>query len=74
MFMGKMRLGYLLKKFYVLFIVNGFEVEKIEREQDDVKEMVVIIGLKGINYIDVWAKLFISLRKEVFSNILKECF
>lgn len=70
MFMGKMRLGYLLKKFYVLFIVNGFEVEKIEREQDDVKEMVVIIGLKGINYIDVWAKLFISLRKEVFSNIL----
>ena len=30
--MGKMRLGYLLKKFHVLLTANGFEVEKIERE------------------------------------------
>ena len=34
------------------------------------KEMVVTTGLKGTNYIDVWAKLFTSSRKEALSNIL----
>lgn len=34
------------------------------------KEMVVTTWLKGTNYIDVWAKLFTSSKKEALGNIL----
>ena len=32
--------------------------------------IVVTTGLKGTNYIDVWAKLFTSSKKKALSNIL----
>ena len=60
----------LVERFRVLLTANGCDVEKIESEWDDVKEMVVTTGLKGTNYIDVWAKLFTSSKKEALSNIL----
>ena len=60
----------LVERFHVPLTANGCDVEKIECEWDDVKEMVVTTGLKGTNYIDVWAKLFTSSKKEALSNIL----
>ena len=60
----------LVERFHVLLTANGCDMEKIESEWDDVKEMVVTTGLKGTNYIDVWAKLFTSSKKEALSNIL----
>lgn len=60
----------LVERFHVLHTANGRDVEKIEPKWDDVKEMVVTTGLKGTNYIDVWAKLFTSSKKEALSNIL----
>ena len=60
----------LVERFHVLLTANGCDVEKIESEWDDVEEMVVTTGLKGTHYIDVWAKLFTSSKKEALSNIL----
>ena len=60
----------LVERFHVLLTANGCDVGKIEREWDDVKEIVVTTGLKGTNYIDVWAKLFTSSKKAALSNIL----
>ena len=67
---GQDEVSLLVEWFHVLLTANGCDVEKIEREWDDVKEMVVTTGLKGTNYIDVWAKLFTSSKKEALRNIL----
>lgn len=60
----------LVESFHVRLTANGCDVEKTERQWDNVKEMVVTTGLKGTNYIDLWAKLFTSSKKKALKNIL----
>lgn len=67
---GLIEVRLLVERFHGLLTANGCDVMKIESEWDEIKEMVVTTGLRGTNYVDVWAKLFTSSKKEALINIL----
>ena len=67
---GKGEVKLVIDRFNDLLSANGCDVMKIECEWDELKQLVVTTGLKTMTYVDVWAKLFSSSKKESLSNIL----
>jgi hypothetical protein len=67
---GEDEVKLVIDRFCDLLSANGCDVMKIECEWDELKQLVVTTGLKTMTYVDVWAKLFSSSKKESLSNIL----
>ncbi len=67
---GEVEVKLVVDRFSDLLHANGCDVMKIQCEWDELKQLVMTTGLKNMTYVDVWAKLFSSSKKESLSNIL----
>ena len=63
-------LKLVIDRFRPLLCSNDCDVTKIECEWHELKQLVVTTGLKSMTYVDVWAKIFRSPKKESLRNIL----
>ena len=66
---GKDEVKLVIHRFHDLLSTNGCDLMKIECEWEELKQFVVTTGLKNMTYVEVWAKLFSSSKKESLSNI-----
>ena len=67
---GEDEVKSVIDRFRDLLCTNVCDFMKIECEWDELKQLVVTTDLKNMTYVNVWAKLFSSSKKESLSNIL----
>ena len=67
---GEDEVKLVIDRFRPLLCSNGCDATKIECERHELKQLVVTTGLKNMMYVDVWANIFCSSKKESLSNIL----